>query len=229
MNPTIQQCYLCGTGERITRDHIPPQCLFSKPKPDDLITVPCCYDCNHSFHKKDELLRLLVSAAFNRNEQGDVIWEKVIDRTIKRKRLSDKVRELAKSVSIKELDTPHGILRKAHVTIPQEELSDSLIRIVKGLLYHHAPSISRNELNFNIVQVDQTRLNELLDPFIHTMPLHRIIGNGTFRYWAGLATEDNRGGMWVLMFYDSTAFSILHKPKDVEHKPPEGRGAAPRP
>ena len=64
---TSARCYLCGkTGKetpegKLTREHVPPRNLFPEPRPSDLITVPCCGDCNHRAHEDDEYLRLAVS------------------------------------------------------------------------------------------------------------------------------------------------------------------------
>ncbi len=101
-----------------------------------------------------------------------------------------------------------------YVTIPQKEIKDGLIRIVKGLLFHHFPFVPREELEFNLIQIDQMKLNEVLDPLLPSLPLCCEKGNGVFRYWAGLVHEQPRGGVWVLMFYDSMAFTIFHEPKE---------------
>ena len=114
--------------------------------------------------------------------------------------------------SVCEPRTPDGILRMPYVTIAQEELSGSLIRVVKGLLCHHAPAIPRDELKFNVIQIDQMKLNEVLDPLLTDLRLYGAKGDGAFRYWAGFIPEDKRGGIWVLMFYDSAAFAVFHEP-----------------
>ena len=208
----LRKCFLCGSTENLTRDHIPPKALFLEPRPADLITVPCCYECNQAFHKQDELLRLFVSVGFNRNKQGDLIWKKVAKRTIGRGRLKQHVKDLVMNTTMGEFRTPDGILRMPYVTIAQEELSGSLIRVVKGLLCHHAPAIPRDELKFNVIQIDQMKLNEVLDPLLTDLRLYGAKGDGAFRYWAGFIPEDKRGGIWVLMFYDSAAFAVFHEP-----------------
>jgi len=39
-------CVYCGKKLPLTKDHIPPKNLYSKPRPSNLITVPCCEKCN---------------------------------------------------------------------------------------------------------------------------------------------------------------------------------------
>jgi hypothetical protein len=89
-----EECYLCGKKAsetpdgRLTRDHIPPKNLFPPPLPEDLITVPCCYECNNAAHKDDEYLRFL-SGLYNTSAMGKQIWkEKVVGSTLRTGRLS---------------------------------------------------------------------------------------------------------------------------------------------
>lgn len=58
------ECYLCGNPST-TRDHIPPLGIFPKPRPDNLITVPACGNCNAKTTLDDEYFRTVVSATSN--------------------------------------------------------------------------------------------------------------------------------------------------------------------
>jgi hypothetical protein len=49
-------CIYCGkTAEDV--DHVPPKCLFQKPRPSGLVKVPCCKKCNRRFGIDDEYFR----------------------------------------------------------------------------------------------------------------------------------------------------------------------------
>ena len=50
-------CVNCRSPEDLTRDHIPPKSFFPKPRPNNLITVPCCRTCHKEFTENDEYLR----------------------------------------------------------------------------------------------------------------------------------------------------------------------------
>ncbi len=58
-------CVFCGQRRVVTRDHIPPSCLFGKKGnlPSDLITVPACKRCNLQTSGDDEYLRLVLAAS----------------------------------------------------------------------------------------------------------------------------------------------------------------------
>lgn len=63
-------CPLCGKnkveydhkkGKYISREHVPPQCIFIGNIPDNLITVPSCKDCNYGTHTADEEFKCILS------------------------------------------------------------------------------------------------------------------------------------------------------------------------
>lgn len=52
-NPKKGICIYCGLERTLTDDHIPPKSIFPRPRATNLITVPCCSDCNHDAHLDD--------------------------------------------------------------------------------------------------------------------------------------------------------------------------------
>lgn len=59
---STENCIYCVNGTAEDRDHVPPQCFFSTPRPSNLITVPACAKCNWSFGKVDERARNLLTS-----------------------------------------------------------------------------------------------------------------------------------------------------------------------
>lgn len=56
----MRTCAICGrTDSTTTADHIPPKCVFGKPLPKNVITVPTCNECNRNSSLDDEYFRLL--------------------------------------------------------------------------------------------------------------------------------------------------------------------------
>ncbi len=49
-------CYLCGKPAT-TKDHVPPKTLFAPPRPHNLITLPCCAECNGAYALDEEYFR----------------------------------------------------------------------------------------------------------------------------------------------------------------------------
>lgn len=52
-------CYYCGNYAD-TRDHIPPKVLLDSPYPNDLESIPCCWQCNNRFSKDEEYAAVLI-------------------------------------------------------------------------------------------------------------------------------------------------------------------------
>src|ERR1700687_4752362 len=49
-------CIYCGRSAE-DYDHVPPKCLFQRPSPSDLLTVPSRRVCNRKFSFDDEFFR----------------------------------------------------------------------------------------------------------------------------------------------------------------------------
>jgi hypothetical protein len=52
-----QACIYCGATDNITDDHVPPKCLFERPLPSNLVTVPACRSCNEQLGLDDEYFK----------------------------------------------------------------------------------------------------------------------------------------------------------------------------
>src|SRR5579872_3566373 len=84
MKHHINWCYLCRGTENLTSDHLPPKNLFPKPRPANLITVPCCAACNEGFSKLDEQFRAFITMPVNVSSVGKEIKQnKVFGRSFK--------------------------------------------------------------------------------------------------------------------------------------------------
>lgn len=53
-------CAYCRKFKSSTVDHVPPKLLLQQPFPPNLLTVPCCGDCNQSFKADDEYTRTII-------------------------------------------------------------------------------------------------------------------------------------------------------------------------
>ena len=71
-------CVYCGKKTILTKDHIPPKNLFGQPRPNNLISVPSCLDCNSSFSKDDEYFRFSISIREDIFEEAQDIYPKVM-------------------------------------------------------------------------------------------------------------------------------------------------------
>ena len=61
MTNKIQLCIYCLKKIADTKNHIPPQSIFDKPLPKNLISVPSCFECNNSASTDDEYFRIVIT------------------------------------------------------------------------------------------------------------------------------------------------------------------------
>lgn len=61
--PKNSQCVLCGAIGEVTKDHLPPKSCFPSPKPNNLITVRACKNCNGGRSLLDNKFSLFLSIA----------------------------------------------------------------------------------------------------------------------------------------------------------------------
>ena len=79
----IESCIYCGQ-EANTRDHVPPKCLFAKPRP-PMITVPACLACNKSYEKDDVLLAIATwGEAYIEHPQAMRVWQESLGPLLRR-------------------------------------------------------------------------------------------------------------------------------------------------
>ena len=103
-------CVYCGFVGDITDDHIPPENLFSKPRPDNLIKVPSCERCNRGFSRDDEYFRLML---IMREDVGlhpeyERLWPTVY-RSLKRPEAQGFKTALLENLALRDVQTPGGL------------------------------------------------------------------------------------------------------------------------
>lgn len=59
--PRSGQCVYCGDYGLVTRDHVPPKCLFPRNVRVNLVTVKACGTCHEGFKLDDEYFRVALS------------------------------------------------------------------------------------------------------------------------------------------------------------------------
>src|ERR1700722_14122860 len=139
-----ENCYLCGAADNLTRDHIPPLGFFPKPRPSNLITVPCCHSCNKEWSQEDEYMRALLSLSdIGRSTAGDAVFR---DRVVPRiEKSSPKLRDwLLSGMEDIELETPTGTIKLTRWTFSEADMKrvqKFMARLTKGFLRYLFPEL----------------------------------------------------------------------------------------
>jgi hypothetical protein len=135
------RCYICGTTENLSKDHIPPKGFFPPNDYENFITAPLCYSCHSPFANMDEQMRVWISAgAAATSENAKWIWKnKVMNSTFKR---SPKLRKYIAEKHFREMsvETPSGSVVADVMTMPQSQVHPFIRRLTKGFLYSFTQS-----------------------------------------------------------------------------------------
>lgn len=188
------QCLYCGAREGSTRDHVPPRNLFTKPLPDNLITVPACRSCNKGFDLDDEYFRQVITLGVDpkrfpiaisaiRNLGGPK------KRGFLRKMLSDLSPE------------------KQWMNVERERVDRVTRRIIRGLFFHHTKLPLPQSAE---VRVWFPCFGETLAVGDEFLALTRIldrqtphsVGAGVFAYRYFVDSESPDYSLWRLCFYE---------------------------
>lgn len=129
-------CVYCGNKPGSTRDHVPPQNIFPKPKPVNMVTVPCCEDCQARFKKDEDVFMAWITfGPAGESSAGKLLWEQKLKRTYKKDSGIKKV--MRRSFSQVSAETPGGIYlgKRLAISIDPERKNNVLKKIVRGLFW----------------------------------------------------------------------------------------------
>jgi len=196
----LRECYLCGKdlrkNQNKSKDHVPPNCIFPKKKPQNLITVPCCRECNEAFNSLDEKLRNFF-AVLAGDKSGEV--SKIAQHEI--------LRSGSLSKDFLSYTKPHPSLvddkgnPRLVFYFNNEELERWLTRVVKGLAFYR----TRIRISDRAVYKMQV-LSEFVPQPSNTFPIEKGL---EFRphFVYGVIHEGN-ADFWLLILYDHLMLSI---------------------
>lgn len=197
-------CYLCGKPAT-TGDHAPPAGFFPDPKPDNLITVPCCRKCNGSYSMDDEAFRAWIVAPENLSAAGHWIREnKVYQNTFKnRPKLVENIKLHMGEIEIdgKKVDV---------LNFPADRANRFLIRLTKALLAKFYPNYPRNDQEYEVVPVDPTGHNLKILERVRDAAIYDQRGDGVFQFRHAVYPVQE-WGCWLFTFYEASLFLVRHR------------------
>lgn len=197
----IKICALCGANDVIGGyDHLPPRAIFIKPRPQNLITVPACLNCNNGSSKDDEIFKTFLAFLLGISPTTDSLFKSAISTA--RKKFS---RYILANMQRAYLTTPSGIIYNQGYTIPlNPEISGAIEAVIKrittGLYYYH---FDNNYIGNNTafqVRFHNTLKKEMIDQVAFSV---NRIGTGHFSYGYARAIEDTKCiSLWLFEFYE---------------------------
>ena len=150
-------CYECGIlldQESLTKEHVPPKCLFPKSDKISLITVPSCIEHNGGKSGDDENFLQIISLQILANEKGKNIATNKAVKSILRSR--KRTKSLARDATLVYVDEEkNGRLKPTFAfKFNEDEFNSSISSICKGLYYHEFHKVFDGEIKiYNEFQI----------------------------------------------------------------------------
>lgn len=218
MNTEPDRCIYCGATEPITQDHVPPECLFPDPKPAGLVTVPACQSCNASYGLDDEYFRNLLAAGVAGHPLGDAIWAKTLRSFERRPPIKA---AMIRSLTRIERVTPAGVYVGSFVgaKIDFARVERVVIRIVRGLLWHHYRRTPPVDSRFTVrtdqdlMQFPREAIHSLREVFNECS--RASIGGTAFEYLHAIPLDEPDASMWWMQFFGRINFMVVLVPPEV--------------
>ena len=150
-------CYDCGKPldhNTLTKEHVPPRCLFPKKDRDSLITVPSCTEHNGGKSGNDEKFLQTISLQILANEKGgNIAINKAVKSIFRNKKRTE---SLARDATLVYVDEEKNGQLKPTLAFKFDEIefNSSVSSICKGLYYHEFHKVFDGEINiYNEFQI----------------------------------------------------------------------------
>jgi len=207
-------CALCGKNAATTKDHIPPQGIYPKPRENDINfnTVPACSDCNNGSAVEDEEFKVLMgfsTGEFHENPDVVIDW---IARTVgKNQKIANQIFSTKQNV--------HAYLRgpilepAVAVTFDGEKYSKVISRIIRGLYWlQKGHALGRNPkitvFPTHSIKPDFARSMKSLMDCLDAHPLNKE----TFVY--KVQFYEDGASIWGIQFFKKhTVFAFAESPE----------------
>jgi hypothetical protein len=202
------ECAYCGDNRELTKDHVPPRSLFSKPRP-ALITVPCCGPCNKGFQKDDDYFQLMVKAGIDKNRFSKEVADSVAS-------IHDLARPERLGFAIATLANYQR--QPARQNVDRNRIGKVLHRIVRGLFYHHFNVRLLASLPFQFVSINDAPNSVVAFSDVIAVLESRstTIGDDIFRYAFKQELPFSLSMAWLFTFYDHRKFLCLTTPTGLD-------------
>jgi len=210
-----EQCIYCGSSERITQDHVPPQCLFGDVPTSELIAVPGCLTCNNAFARDDEFLRdLIVTATLHVDMPELAAPRAALRRSLTRQKYAGPIKRMLKGATAAYAPLTSPILQPVRaLPVDSGRLQNVIQRIVRGLFFHETRrripadyfiTVADSRLLSGAPSYDKPYIAQVVSAALSGE--ERAIGGRRFGYCYRLLSDDPLGSVWLLSFLGQLVF-----------------------
>jgi len=194
-NNKKQFCVYCNlelSSLNDTRDHVFPKNLFTRPYPDNLLTVPACLKCNGDFSPYEEYFKHISTLDENIYQKNEFksLGESSVYTLKKHTKFYKRIIEDIQPI---DLVTPNNIFlgRRMGIEVNSAKVDIVIKKIIKGLVYIHSRKILDDQfyklgavdyLNFkNYNEVFHKICPHIMDSHI-SLKIHTLGNVAKYRY-----------------------------------------------
>ena len=211
-------CVYCRSPHNLDHDHIPPKSLFPPPRPENLITVPCCPKCHKEFNENDAYFRnyLIFSPQCSWHPAARQLKEVGL-RSLQDSNVGEPSNPYIHTVDKFFHTMSHSGLAPGlgtTVTVDDDRIGDAVVRIVVGLFWVENKKYLPDDYEVEVIgSYDTEYSNWPVQQSVHRLlsvvePVN--IGDGVFQYWWSWDKQAPPGEAhqsdWLLRFYEGTTF-----------------------
>lgn len=207
-------CALCGENSTTTKDHIPPQGIYPKPRDNDINfnTVPACSSCNNGAAVEDEEFKVLIGLSTGEfHENPDVVVDSIARTAEKNRRIANQIFNAEQNV----FACLHGSILEPAVAVKfdGEKYHKVISRIVRGLYWQqkgHALGLKPKIKVFQAHRIKPEFASSLEDIMSHLKP--HPLNKGTFVYKVQFFNDGK--SIWGMQFFERhTVFAVADSPE----------------
>jgi hypothetical protein len=225
-----ESCLYCGAPGEMTDDHVPPKNLFPKPRPDNLVTVPACRDCNGGATKDDEYFRqCLVLADQAHGHPEAAKGHAPVFKALNREEAPGLRASFVKSLRQVPAFTPGGLYvgNRLAFEVDLARLFRVVERTVKGLYFKETEGRLPAGYDVKVHSAEtlatqdprdlEADTRNVIAPLKQLAP--KVIGNDVFAYRYWIAPDVPGLSVWLLTFFSRISFLALTGPSGLGQAP----------
>ena len=171
-------CTYCGKEKHLGKDHVFPKTLFVTLDR-QMVTVPCCSDCNHEKSLGDKDLKIFVNLHAAGGDHPDAILH--VDRILRKGGpTADWLAHSVDSARPAEIKTRAGIVVGQGVEFPfnRSRMTKTLQMVVRGLLFHEVGTRLGPALEVSVWEIPPGDVSFTLRAFeVFSPNVNRTLGN----------------------------------------------------
>lgn len=202
-------CVYCGAPST-TKDHVPPKCLFPKPRPNNLVTVPCCSSCNSQASLDDQYFKIMMAS---RREAQEHPASAALLATLRERFANPKSRGLVTMIlnglHRAEVRSSAGLVIDQGIAyeVDKSRLDAVASRTTKGLFYYERGySLPSSHAVSSFTDPDLGRVEEdvmlnVAKVIAATEP--KVLGGGIFSYRVHFLPSDPDSSFWFYRFFEA--------------------------